>query len=170
MNTRIKIVKEYLKTNSNLQIINEESSYIDIVTSEMAAIISEYCLAKDLFVFKINVSEKSFLKFQVYMKKVHNYNKISDRILTFFNMKNLVEDDENILVFLRKYVIDEEQLEKFVKDLVQFFRWFDENKQTIAIYKEKIGEPSKDAVSFPQIDLQNGAHVFSISFRKKLQR
>jgi hypothetical protein len=122
MNSRIKIVKEYLKTNSNLQIINEESSYIDIVSSEMAAIISEYCLPKDLFVFKINVSEKSFLKFQVYMKKVHNYNKISDRILTFFNMKNLVEDDENILVFSRKYVIDEEQLEKYIiKKLIGYF-------------------------------------------------
>ena len=122
MNSRIKIVKEYLKTNSNLQIINEESSYIDIVSSEMAAIISEYCLPKDLFVFKINVCEKSFLKFQVYMKKVHNYNKISDRILTFFNMKNLVEDDENILVFSRKYVIDEEQLEKYIiKKLIGYF-------------------------------------------------
>ena len=122
MNSRIKIVKEYLKTNSNLQIINEESSYIDIVSSEIAAIISEYCLPKDLFVFKINVSEKSFLKFQVYMKKVHNYNKISDRILTFFNMKNLVEDDENILVFSRKYVIDEEQLEKYIiKKLIGYF-------------------------------------------------
>ena len=133
MNSRIKIVKEYLKTNSNLQIINEKSSYIDIVSREMAAIISEYCLPKDLFVFKINVSEKSFLKFQVYMKKVHNYNKISDRILTFFNTENLVEDDENIMVFSKKYVINEDQLENYImKKLIGFF------ELEVSPYKELI--------------------------------
>ena len=57
-----------------------------------------------------------------YFHKVHNYNKISDRILTFFNMKNLVEDDENILFFSRKYVIDKEQLEKYIiKKLIGYF-------------------------------------------------
>lgn len=56
------------------------------------------------------------------MKKVHNYNKISDRILTFFNTENLVEDDENIMVFSKKYVIDAEQLENYIiKKLIGYF-------------------------------------------------
>lgn len=122
MNTRIKIVKEYLKTNSNLQISNEEWDRVDIISREIETLVSEFNLPKDLFVFKINVSEKNFLKIQVYMKKVHNYNKRSDRILTFFNTENLVEDDENIMVFSKKYVIDAEQLENYIiKKLIGYF-------------------------------------------------
>ena len=122
MNTRIKIVKEYFKTNSNLQISNEEWDRVDIISREIETLVSEFNLPKDLFVFKINVSEKNFLKIQVYMKKVHNYNKRSDRILTFFNTENLVEDDENIMVFSKKYVIDAEQLENYIiKKLIGYF-------------------------------------------------
>lgn len=122
MNTRIKIVKEYLKTNSNLQISNEDWDRVDIISREIETLVSEFNLPKDLFVFKINVSEKNFLKIQVYMKKVHNYNKISDRILAFFNTENIVEDDETIIVFSRKYVIDECQLGKYIfKKLIGYF-------------------------------------------------
>ena len=122
MNTRIKIVKEYFKTNSNLQISNEECDCVDVISIEIETLVSEFNLPKDLFVFKINVSEKNFLKIQVYMKKVHNYNKRSDRILTFFNTENLVEDDKNIMVFSKKYVIDAEQLENYIiKKLIGYF-------------------------------------------------
>lgn len=124
MNTRIKIVKEYLKTNSNLQISNEEWDRVDIISIEIETLVSEFNLPKDLFVFKINVSEKNFLKIQVYMKKVHNYNKISDRILTFFNTENIVEDDETIIVFSQKYVIDECQLGEYLfKKLIGYFEF-----------------------------------------------
>ena len=64
MNTSIKIVKEYLKTNSNLQISNEEWDRVDIISREIETLVSEFNLPKDLFVFKINVSEKNFLKIQ----------------------------------------------------------------------------------------------------------
>ena len=65
MNTRIKIVKEYFKTNSNLQISNEEWDRVDIISREIETLVSEFNLPKDLFVFKINVSEKNFLKIHI---------------------------------------------------------------------------------------------------------
>ena len=107
-----------------MQISNEEWDRVDIISREIETLVSEFNLPKDLFVFKINVSEKNFLKIQVYMKKVQNYNKISDRILTFFNTENIVEDDETIIVFSQKYVFDECQLGEYLfKKLIGYFEF-----------------------------------------------
>ena len=121
MESRINIVKEYLKNNSKLQLINEEYDHVDIHGCDIENVVTKYNLPKDMFVFSVNVSEKSFIKIQVYMKKVQNYQSIGDKICAFFNMDNMIEFDDSVIVFSKKYVIKEEDLENYIVNKLNVF-------------------------------------------------